>query len=38
MQIDFLGSIFYCLTCLEAEIASTLINEMKVSLVALLVH
>lgn len=32
LQIDFLGSIDQFLACLEVEIASMLINEMKVSL------
>lgn len=38
MQIDFLGSMFQYLTCLEVEISSTLINELKVSFVTLLFH
>lgn len=36
MQIDFLVSVFYCLTHVRVDIACTLINELKVSLVTLL--
>lgn len=36
MQIDFLVSVFYCLTHVRVDIARTLINELKVSLVTLL--